>query len=316
MDKPKITPKDFFLWFGAMAFLYVSVFALIALIFSYLDYVYPDPLAYYSGDPYSGGISYYMAVLIVLFPLCIVLMRIVHKSIEADPSRRDLWIRRWALYLTLFVAGVTVAGDLITLIMYFFNGDVTMRFALKVLVVLLVAGAGFVHFLADLRDYWQQNPSKSRIVGYAAGALVLITIGAGFFIIGTPWQAREYRYDSERISHLQNIQSEIINYWRSKEVLPKQLENLNNSLSSFYLPTDPKTHEAYEYSVLSPLTFELCATFAAETQPYAVEQRSVPVKYPGEQGAPDNWHHMEGRTCFTRSIDRDLYPPYRENTAQ
>ena len=51
MDKPKVTPKDFFLWAGAMIALYASVVAFIALIFSYLDFVYPDQLAYYTPDP-------------------------------------------------------------------------------------------------------------------------------------------------------------------------------------------------------------------------------------------------------------------------
>src|SRR3989344_4986874 len=148
-NKPKVTPKDFFLWAGAMITLYVSVFAFISLIFSYLNYAMPDALSYYSGDPYSSGVSYEMASLIVLFPMFLVLMRLAHRDIERDPSRGEVWIRRWALYLALFVAGATIAGDLITLIMYFFNGDVTTRFVLKVLVVLLAAGGGFLHFLAD-----------------------------------------------------------------------------------------------------------------------------------------------------------------------
>jgi len=91
-----------------------------------------------------------------------------------------------------------VAADLITLVMTFFNGEITIRFVLKVLVILLVAGGVFFHFLADLRDYWQRNLSKSRIVGYVTGALIIITILAGFFIVGTPWQARLYRFDDQK----------------------------------------------------------------------------------------------------------------------
>ena len=217
MNKPKITPKDFFLWFGAMATLYASVSAFIALVFNYLNYTMPDALSYYSGDPYSGGVSYQMASLIVLVPIFIVLMRLIHRGIERDQSRAEIWVRRWALFLTLFVAGATIAGDLITLIMYFFNGDVTFRFVLKVLVMLLVAGVGFLHFLADLRDYWQRNPSKSRLVGYAIGVLIIITIVGGFFIVGTPWQARLYRYDEQKVGDLSNIQYQVVYYWQAKQ---------------------------------------------------------------------------------------------------
>ncbi|MDO8623790.1 MAG: DUF5671 domain-containing protein [bacterium] len=312
MDKPKITPKDFFLWVSAMAFLYVSVFAFVSLIFDYLNYLLPDALQYYASDPYSGGISYEMASLIVLFPIFLVLMRIVHRDIQIDASRAELWIRRWALYLTLFIAGVTVAGDLITLIMYFFNGDVTLRFALKVLVILLVALAGFSYFFADLRGYWERNPSKSILLRWATVALVLVTIVAGFFIVGTPWQARLYRFDDQKVSDLQNIQYQIVNYWQLKQKLPTSLINLNDPIAGVIVPVDPQTGEAYEYSVKAPLTFELCATFNAPTQPYAASSRTYPVPMGSLEkgGENDVWQHAAGRVCFTRPIDPELHPPY------
>src|SRR5262245_20515674 len=139
MDKPKVTPKDFFLWVAAMIALYVSVFSLIALFFQYIDYTFPDALNYYV-DPYSGGIRAAMASLLVLFPTFLLLMRFIRKDIERVPEKKDLWVRRWALFLLVFVAGATIVIDLITLINYFLGGDLTMRFILKVLVVLLVAG--------------------------------------------------------------------------------------------------------------------------------------------------------------------------------
>jgi len=313
MDKPRITPKDFFLWFGAMATLYVSVFAFIALVFNYLNYTMPDTLSQYSGDPYSGGVSYQMASLIVLVPIFILLMRLIHRGIEHDSSRAEIWVRRWALFLTLFVAGVTIAGDLITLIMYFFNGDVTLRFAFKVLVILLVAGAGFLHFLADLRDYWQRNPLKARLVGYATGALVIITIVVGFFIIGTPWQARLYRYDEQKVSDLQNIQYQVVYYWQAKQQLPAALADLADPIAGYTAPRDPQTGEPYEYAVNGARTFELCASFNVPTRPYSVAVRTAPALpgYPEKGTENDSWKHDTGRTCFERTIDPERYPPLK-----
>ena len=31
--------------------------------------------------------------------------------------------------------------------------------------------------------------------------------------------------------------------------------------------------------------------------------------YPGA-GINESWDHQEGRTCFSRTIDKDIYPPY------
>ena len=76
--KPRTTPKDFFLWAGAMVSLYVSVFSFLGLVFDYLNYAFPNPLlqSFYA-DPYQGSISYEIASLIVMFPLFFVLMRVI-----------------------------------------------------------------------------------------------------------------------------------------------------------------------------------------------------------------------------------------------
>lgn len=303
-----------------MVALYASVFALVALIFGYLDHLFPDRLSYYTGDAFSGSISYEMAVIIVLFPVFFALMRVIRGTIAQDATRRDIWVRRWALFLTLFVAGATMAGDLITLIMYFLNGDVTLRFLLKVLVLLLVSGGVFAHFLADLRGYWEQNPARAKMLGWASVLVVALTIIAGFFIVGTPWQARLYRYDDQKVSDLQNIQYQIVNYWQSKEMLPVTLADLADPISGFMVPVDPQTGEPYRYQATGMYTFQICADFNAETQQNSAygTSRTYPVKpMPGGsvEGTDLNaepWTHGAGEKCFERTIDPDRYPPFSQ----
>ena len=314
MDKPKTTPKDFFLWAGAMVALYVSVFSLITLLFEYINYAFPDVLEYYV-DPYSGTIRFAMASLIVLFPVFLLLMRLIRNDIARNAEKRDLWIRRWALFLTVFVAGAAIAIDLITLINYFLGGDLTTRFALKVVVVLLVAGAGLMHFLADIWGYWVQYPSRAQTVGWAAGALILASIVAGFFIMGSPNQIRLYRFDDQKVTDLQNIQWQVVNYWQQKESLPASLEDLRDPISNSIIPTDPATGESYTYKRNGPLDFALCATFAAEGGQNGMQGRSYPVPAePKSAGTDiqDNWQHAAGEVCFDRSIDPERYPPYNK----
>jgi len=306
--QPKTTPKDFFLWAGAMVTLYASVFSLITLLFSYIDYVFPNVLNYYASNPYTSGMSYQIASLIILFPTFLIIMRFIRKSIQADATRADVWVRRWALFLTLFVAGATIVIDLIVLLNTFLSGgDLTTSFLLRVLVVLLVAGAGFLHFLADLRGYWNQFPEKAQMVGWGVAALILASIASGFFIIGTPWQAREYRLDEQRVSDLQILQSEITSYFQQKRVVPASIAPLNDILLYFTTPKDPETGEQYEYTKTSNLGFELCATFNNVSRENAATSRTVPAMV-GGKGAPDSWQHEAGHVCFTRSIDPDFFP--------
>jgi hypothetical protein len=306
MNTPKVTPKDFFLWAGAMIALYSSVFAFIALLFQYINYAYPDSLGYtYYADPFSGGIRFAMATLIVMVPVAVVLFRILRKDIETLPEKADLWIRRWILVLTIFIAGLAVVGDLITLINYFLGGDVTMRFVLKVLVLLLVAGAVFLHFLADLRGYWTQNPGRAKVVGYGAGVAVLIAIIAGFLIMGSPSQVRLYRFDAQKVSDLQNIQWQIVNFWQQKQVLPADIAEIEDPLSGWVLPIDPQG-QAYRYERTSNSSFRLCATFNADSRSAATSQ-AMPREYGPLEG---NFNHGAGEVCFDRTIDPERYPPF------
>ena len=306
MDTPKVTPKDFFLWFGTMLTFYWSVIAFIFLLFNYIDYAFPNVLAYVP-DPYMGGMPYEMASLIVLVPVYIALALIIRRGIALDPSKKDIWVRRWAIILTLFVAGASIAIDIITLLTSFLSGDeITTAFALKVLIVFLVAVAVFMHFIADLKGYWDRYRARERYVCTAVGILAAVAVIAGFFIVGTPYEARQMRFDAQRVTDLQSIQGQVVNYWQSKETLPPTLAALSDSIGGYGVPVDPETSEAYEYSVVGARSFELCAMFArpGESPAYA---RPVSVK-----GTVDTWAHAAGRVCFTRTIDPQLYPPFSQ----
>ncbi len=321
MDKPRVTPKDFFLWFAGMIFLYGSIFALIRLLFDYINYTFPDALNSYV-DPYSSSMRFEMASLIILFPAFLALMRFIRKGMIADASRKEVWVRRWALYLTVFLAGLTVVGTLITLINYFLGGEITTRFILKILVVVLVAGGMFMHFLADIWGYWIQYPERARAVGWGAAAVILASIVSGFFIMGSPMQIRLYRFDDQKVSDLQNIQWQVVNYWQQKEKLPATLADVQDPISGVTIPTDQQSGASYEYSVKGATSFELCATFNADTQPNSASNTySRPVAAPVAPGATgsdlmnDTWQHGPGRVCFERTIDPQRYPPYSKQKA-
>ncbi|MBV9349475.1 MAG: hypothetical protein JO026_01875 [Patescibacteria group bacterium] len=308
-------PKEFFLWLGTVLSFYVSVISLLNLFFNYINRAYPDALAGY-GDPYSSSTRFSIAALVVLFPLFLVLMRLIRKDIAAHPEKRDLWVRKWALGFTLFIAGITMATDLVLLLNAYLNGEVTARFILKALVVFLVAGAAFLHFLADLWGYWASNLPRARAVAIAAATAVFATVLAGFFIIGTPQHARLVRFDDQKVSDLQSVQWFVVNYWQNKGKLPAALSDLNNPISGYRPPVDSQTGVQYGYQAIGKTSFVLCAVFNDETQPNSVRAFSQPVPasvpagefYPGKDLMSDTWEHTAGKNCFLRSIDPARYP--------
>ena len=323
MDKIKTTPKDFFLQLGVMTALYVSAISLINLLFQTIDYAFPDALAYY-GDPYSSGIRIAIASLVIIFPLFIFLSRMNSKDFVIWPEKRELPVRRWLIYLTLFVAGIAVVVDLIALVNTFLSGEITTRFALKILAVLMVAGGVFGYFMYDLKK--ANTPLRQdKLFAWLAAAVVLASIVGGFLIMGTPGEARAKKMDAQRITDLQNIQWQVVSYWQQKEKMPKALTDLTDRLGGWQAPKDPQTSATYEYVLDKDLTFELCANFSRNNLGESKKLKgrggygsNTSIAYPtpiydGVSGtATDNWEHNAGKVCFTRTIDPDKYPPIKK----
>ncbi len=315
--KPKTTPKDFFLYLGVMATLYASVISLINLLFAYIDYSFPDVLNY-GFDPYLSTIRWGMAFLFIIFPAFLVGTWYINKDIRVNPEKESIGVRKWLTYLALFVAGVAILIDLSVLIYTFLGGEITARFALKVLVILIISGFGLSYYLLDLRGKIRESQNFGRIFGAVAFATVIVSIAGGFFIIGSPSTQRAYRFDQERINGLQNIQWQIVNYWQQRQSFPKTLADLNDPISNYMVPSDPETGEQYDYKLGEGYAFELCATFAKESRGANVAvERTKPIPVQGEFSLEnENWRHNAGRVCFERIIDPERYPPFERTPSK
>jgi hypothetical protein len=295
------TPRDAFMHLLLIITLYMSVMSFVVLLFNYIDLLLPDPLNTYYRSAYDG-IRWASSVLVVAFPVYLYLSWRLNKDFVTVPAKRELKVRKWLIHLTLFLAAVIIIGDLITLIYNFYGGDLTTRFLLKILVVLAVAAGVFWYYLRDLKG--NVTATVQTQAAWLTGAVMIVALVAGFFIGGSPAYQRQVRFDEQRISDLQTIQSQIVNYWQQKESLPESLDQLSDDISGFAPPTDPATGQPYEYRVTGASSFELCATFAQNNQAQVPATRPLPVR-----GEPENWDHEAGQTCFSRAIDPDLYPP-------
>lgn len=292
----KTSAKDFFLHIAVIALLYTGTVALLNVLFRVINVAFPQVDQY---GYYSPSISLPVATLIVVFPLFLFIANFLQKSYAAEPEKKDYAVRKWLIYITLFIAGAVLAGDLIVLIYYFLDGqELTAGFFLKVLSVLVVIGCIFGYYLDDLKD--RLTGTRRTIWRVVAAVLVIGSIVAGFSVLGTPQSQRMARYDSQKVEDLNNIQWQIVNFWQQKQVLPATLAELEDPISGFRVPADPQTGEAYGYERTGALSFNLCATFATAVQPFI-----PPIRAIGE----GNWSHGAGPQCFERTIDPDLYKP-------
>ncbi len=308
-QKPKLSPKDFFLHIGAIAALYFLVINLTQLVFQTIDFAFPrTPEA----TGYIPDVSFPIAALIIGFPLYLILMNIVARNEATDPAKKELSVRKWLAYLTLFVAGAAIAVDLIILLTAFLRGEeITTGFILKVLVALVVAGIVFGYYLSDLR-YRGNRPVRIYFMT-GGGILVVAAIVFGFSVFGSPVTQRALRFDSERIGDLQLIQSYLIDDWQAKNTVPASLGALNDPTRGVEVPSDPKTGEPYQYERLSATSFRLCAIFERESVKSGVSTARLvkPIYAPGETSlfvGGEYWDHAAGTGCFERTIDPSYFP--------
>ena len=291
------TPRDVFLYLLSLITLVMSAGSFGMLIYQYIDLKFPDILqyGYMASNASYGLIRTALAALVVVFPVFFWVSLTLHRDVVTEPMKRDLRVRRWLLYFTVFVAGLVVIGDLITLIQSFLNGDLTTAFILKVLTIFFIAGSTLFYYLSELRDrIYSRNIFRVIIV-----SIVALTLGYGFYLAGSPQSQRLVRFDDAKVSNLQTIQSQLMYYWQQKGSLPKSLDFLNDSISGFSVPVDPQTNQSYEYSLTGVRAFRLCANFNFDT---VNPRESIPAIYPYY-----NWQHGAGRVCFDRTIDEALY---------
>jgi len=330
----KLNIGFFFLSLGVLISLITSVVSFLNLAFALLDKRFPDVL----NASYQYGYNTYdyesirmsLATLIIFFPVFLLISYFWNEFMKKDMSHADDMVKKWLIYILLFLSSLVVIIDLVTLVRYFVSGEITNRFIYKVLATLVVAlfvGVYYIFVLTNRKKVFIFSVGLWSAI--KSSALVILLIYFSFYVMGSPATQRLLRLDDRRISDLQNIQGQIINYWQQKEKLPVTLAELSNPLSGFTLPVDPEFEKGYvyEYKIKEDLTFELCATFVKPipkgwrentnyyAEPYLGAKDIAVSSYPAYpvSGINESWDHEAGRTCFERTIDKDIYPPYPKN---
>lgn len=146
---PYLSAREAFMYLLTFLTLYISAFSFGTLLFQFINRAWPDPLRLYENS--LSAIRGATAALIIAFPIFIIMSWLLVKSLKKNPDKRSSKIRKWLTYITLFIAAGVIIGDLITLIRTFLEGELTLRFVLKVFSVLTISGTIFSYYLWDMR---------------------------------------------------------------------------------------------------------------------------------------------------------------------
>jgi hypothetical protein len=181
----------------------------------------------------------------------------------------------------------------------FLQGEqITLRFILKILTVIIVASLVFWLSLKELKGELLGNTTYFKKIFSIISAVILVLIIVGFVFIGSPENARLQAEDTQRINDLSYIQNAVNTFWMEKGMLPATLEQLNDPLNYTSIPVDRITGENYGYNIIDEKNFEICADFATVSEETESKQRM----YSEEQF----FKHSEGVNCFKREVQESM----------
>jgi membrane protein YqaA with SNARE-associated domain len=285
--------------------------ALGTLYFQIINVTFPDALdgmSWYGVSQATSTIHYAIAALLIGFPLYFFAMRLWFRKFREDEGRVESKLSKWLTYLVLLVTAVTMVGDLITIVFTLLQGEITARFFLKALTILVIAGAVFgFYFLERRKIQYQSAVSRQVFLNFGRGVALIVALGIvlGFVVGGSPETARNRTFDQTRANNLSTLSDCIEQYAQGLGALPTTLADLRQSSQYSYCAgymKDPETGAAYEYRVVTPSraegatrvgAFELCATFALPS-----DEVTTPVNTYG--GGSAVWYEYEaGRSCDT-----------------
>ena len=293
--------RDAFLQLSAFAALYASAIATVSLLFDYVNRMRPDPALGEGARSEAWALQsvrWSLATLLVAFPVFIAQSRFLLREMAVEPEKSWSGVRRWLTYSTLFVASVALASDVVTLVFYFLEGELSIRFLLKVAIVCLVSGMAFAYYLTAVRMPVRVLAGSGihRRFGIAASVLAAVTLAWGVAVVGSPGGERMRKLDERRVQDLRAIESSLDRLCLGpqkvrKEGPPHELVSpLPATLAALAASAtdrrpsivDPVSGAAYEYRITGPSTFELCATFDRARD---------------EDDEP-RWNHPAGSHCF------------------
>jgi hypothetical protein len=274
------SPRDAFLHLLAMAMLYTAAVATGVILFRFVERLLPAP-GDVAGFNRNDALRSAAAALLVSLPILALVHRTIGREMRANPASRISPLYRLLAYLSLLVTALVMAGDLVCVIVGFLAGDLTLRFVLKGLVVLLLAGGIYLWYASDMRreESLADVPAGAAVPPPPAwrgwllrigAAVALASMLAALVIAGSPFRQRLLRLDARRVEALRGIQRSIETYHARERSLPASLESLAAGPETFVADgADPVTETPYRYERIDGTSYTLTATFDLPSPPDA-----------------------------------------------
>ncbi|MEM9967974.1 MAG: DUF5671 domain-containing protein [Pseudomonadota bacterium] len=140
-----LSARDFFVYFVMFGALIMGAISLVTLLHDLIDMQFGDAQLRFLNMRWD------IAVLLVLTPLYILLEVRETRAIRTDPALLRSAIRRWWIYITLLFAVGALLGSLMNVVYRLLEGDLSVQFVLKMLVIVMIAAFFMLYYFKDVQ---------------------------------------------------------------------------------------------------------------------------------------------------------------------
>jgi len=269
-----------------------------AIVFQIINKYISDPVnvlrtSYTCLD--SGALRFAIAALIVSIPIYYVIARKINRELFMGNLDKESQIRKWLTYLIIFISSVVIIGWLIAVIYQFLEGELTIKFILKALTVLAVAGTVLSYYWYDIKREIVFGEKNTVIKIYSRVSLMFVisALIAGTAFVESPQEMRNKKFDRATVDLLSKIESDLETHYRNHEEIPENFGDLFISSMSVSETNRVKNGDII-YNKISDTNYELCAEFKTsnkeetECNPYWLD---------------NEWQHDAGYQCVEKIIN-------------
>jgi hypothetical protein len=267
-----------------------------AVIFQIINKYIVDIIYQYSGEYSDYAMKTAISAIFISTPIYFFLTGQIMKNLFSGELDKDSQIRKWLSYLILLISSVTMIGWLIGTLNGFLNGELTLKFLLKAITSLSIAGAIFGFYFYDIKrtGVRAKKDEVIKIYFWASLSVVVIVFTASLFVVESPNQARNRKMDEQIVRNLNLTHDYIDRYYSEKGRLPEDLQVLIQEYAlQDYIFNNPIIDEVFYYATLDTTHYRICATFKSSNKKTNVVSSPYDL---------DIWTHDAGKYCFTQKI--------------
>jgi hypothetical protein len=143
-----VNPRDIFVYLLGTVALYILALGGLMVVWALAEVWFPE--RYSQGGSGSGPLRFGISMIVVAFPLFLFLNHYIRKRIEGHQMDSGARFRLAFSHFNLFLVSVTAIVDLIATVNVFLGGDLTLRFVVKAVAVLVMIGLVYLYYRPDL----------------------------------------------------------------------------------------------------------------------------------------------------------------------